>query len=143
MEFLIKMIFFVLPRYGHTGSFYPVAHSTHTLLLICSPTKMRTRRTANGCSTCESAVFGSQSPLQTNRNVDSDANSPAEFGGRKSLRFSWRCILCTSTNKKLQSKALTTEHILLFLMDSSLYGTAFINLFWAQFSRDAKYQICL
>lgn len=44
---------------------------------------------------------------------------------------------------KLQSKALITDHILFLLMGSNLYGTAFINLFWAKFSRDAKYQICL
>lgn len=50
---------------------------------------------------------------------------------------------CACALIKLHSKALLTDHILLFLMDNSRYGTAFINLFRAKFSRYAKYQICL
>lgn len=148
MHFSISVIFnqidffFVLPRYRNTNSIYRVAHSTHTILLICSSTKIRTRCTANGCSTWSQLCLGSQSHLQrTNRNADRDDNSPAEVWWKAKTWGFPGDAYCACPLIKLQWKALITDHILLLLMDSSLYGTAFINLFWAKFSRDARCKV--
>lgn len=65
--------------------------STHSLLLICSPAVMRTRRAANGCSTWISAVFGLSEPLKETEMWAVITTHPQRFGGRENVGFSWRC----------------------------------------------------